>query len=80
MSADEIRLAITASPFQPFVLNLADGRAVPVIGRDFILVSPVGHSVHVYQRDGKLDWINVNLITGMGFDTPVPLTSATGTP
>lgn len=40
MSIEELRNNIVASPFVPFTLNIADGRRIPVVGRDFILVPP----------------------------------------
>jgi len=49
MSVDELRKCIVASPFIPFTLNIADGRRIPVTGRDFILVPPeTGRIVMVY--------------------------------
>jgi hypothetical protein len=66
MSVDELRKCIIASPFQPFTLNIADGRRVPVSGRDFILLPPEkGRTVVVYQRDGNFDLLDSLLITGI---------------
>ena len=77
MNLDELRAAIMATPFQDFVLHLADDRGIPIVGRDFILLSPVGHSATIYQRDGTLDLINTSLITGLKYEAPVPLMSST---
>jgi hypothetical protein len=69
MSIDELRKCIIASPFIPFTLNIADGRRIPVIGRDFILVPPEkGRTVLVYQRDGEIDLLDALLITGVSFE------------
>jgi hypothetical protein len=69
MSVDELRKCIVASPFIPFTLNIADGRRVPVIGRDFILVPPEkGRTVLVYQRNGEFDMLDAMLITGVSFE------------
>ncbi len=70
MTADTIREHITAVPFRPFTLHIADGRAIPVHARDFILVSPLGTFVDVYQRDDRQDVLYTELITGIGFDPP----------
>ena len=70
MSADELRKCIVASPFRPFTLNIADGRRIPVIGREFILVPPEkGRIVLVYQRNGEWDMIDAMLITGVSFES-----------
>ncbi len=69
MSVDELRKCIVASPFRPFTLNIADGRRIPVTGRDFILVPPEkGRTVLVYQRDGEFDMLDALLITGVSFE------------
>lgn len=48
MSAEELRRRVTAVPFRPFVVNVADGRRIPVVGQDFILVSGSGRVVEVH--------------------------------
>ena len=70
MSVDELRKCIVASPFIPFTLNIADGRRIPVIGRDFILVPPErGRIVLVYQRNGELDILDAALIAEISFES-----------
>jgi hypothetical protein len=78
MSSDELKRCITTTPFRPFLLNIADGRRVPVTGRDFILVPPEkGRTVVVYQKDGGFDLLDTMLITGVSFD-PIADTSMAG--
>ena len=70
MSADELRKCIVASPFRPFTLNVADGRRIPVMGRDFILLAPEkGRTLVVYQRDDDFDILDTMLITGVSFES-----------
>jgi hypothetical protein len=70
MSVDELKKCIVASPFRPFVLNIADGRRVSVVGRDFILIPPEkGRTVVVYQKDGDFDLLDSLLITGVSFES-----------
>lgn len=71
MTADEIRRQITAVPFRPFVLHIADGRTIPVHARDFIMVSPQGWIVDVFQPDEGHDILDTSLITGITYQTPV---------
>jgi hypothetical protein len=69
MSADELKKCIMTSPFRPFLLNIADGRRIPVTGRDFILIPPEkGRTVVVYQKDGGFDLLDAMLITGVNYD------------
>ena len=75
MSADELRRHITAVPFRPFTINVADGRRIPVIARDFILMSPSGRVIYVVQRDDSTDYIDYLLITGLCFDPPAPVSA-----
>jgi hypothetical protein len=72
MTADEIRRRITALPFRPFRLHIADGRAIAVHARDFILVSPLGLVVDVFQPNEEHDIIDTALITSISFDPPPP--------
>jgi hypothetical protein len=70
MSADELRKCIVASPFRPFTLNIADGRRIPVSGRDFVLMAPEkGRTVVVYQRNDDFDILDTILITGISFES-----------
>ncbi len=70
MSADELRKHITAIPFFAFHVRTADGRRVPVLGRDFALISPPGRHVYVFQPDGSHDVLDINLIPGVEFGPP----------
>ena len=68
MSPDDIRQAITALPFRPFTLHTADGRTISVHARDFVMVSPRGLTVDVYQPDDRLDMLDTIQITAISFD------------
>ena len=71
MSAEELRRRITASPFRPFAVNVADGRRIPVAGQDFILISASGRVVEVHHPDNALDVLDCLLITGLTFTPEV---------
>ena len=68
MSGEELCKHITAVPFRPFTINMTDGRRIPVFGRDFIMLSPSGRIVDVFQRDNDHDILASMLITGITFD------------
>lgn len=75
MPLDEILRRIVAVPFQSFTIHMADGRQIPVAGRDFIMIPPEkGQFVAVFQKDGALDLLDVILITGLSF-APIADTS-----
>jgi len=69
MAPDDIRQAITAQPFRPFTLHTADGRAILVHARDFILVSPRGLTVLVFQPDDRRDTLDMVQISALSFDS-----------
>lgn len=74
MHTNEIRQHIMAQPFRPFSIHMADGRCIPVIARDFILISPTGRYVNVYQPDETHDILDALFITGVSFapaDSPL---------
>ena len=77
MAPDDIRQVITAMPFRPFTLHMANGRAIPVHSRDLILVSPRGLSVLVFQPDDRRDTLDMVQISTLSFDSPAasPLAS-----
>ena len=77
MTAEELREHIKARPFRPFSIHVADGRAIPVAHHDFILVSPRGRIVDVYQPDDSHNLLDIMLITGISFGpSPAPAPSS----
>jgi hypothetical protein len=62
MTIDKVRDLYTAQPFQPFVIHLADGRAIAVLHRDFIMAAPSGRTLYVSQPDDTLNIIDVLLV------------------
>jgi hypothetical protein len=77
MTADDIRKHIVATPFRPFWIHVADGRQIAVRARDFILVSPQGRLVDIYQPDDAQDILEVFHVTGVSFE-PAPPVAANG--
>jgi hypothetical protein len=71
MIAEEIRTHIRAQPFRPFTMRLANGRQIPVAHRDFVLLSPTGRLVDVYQPDDSHNIIDVFLVLNIDFPAPV---------
>jgi hypothetical protein len=67
MTVEQLRNAYNAQPFRPFSIQLADGRVVPVISREFMMTVPSGRTVVVCQPDDTLNIIDLLLITDLEF-------------
>jgi len=65
MTISEFRNLLGAQPFQAFAIHLADGRSIPVKHREFVLPSPSGRTVIVYQPDDSFDIIDMLLVTSL---------------
>jgi hypothetical protein len=64
MKAETLRRLIEASPFQPFSVNLADGRELKVPHRDFISPSPNYRMLTVWHEDDSCDFVDLMLVIG----------------
>ena len=63
MTGEQIRSLMTATPFQPFRVYMANGKSVDVPHPDFINLSPTGRMLIVYQPDESFEMIDVLLVT-----------------
>jgi hypothetical protein len=63
MTVEQFRNVCNAQPFQPFVIHLADSRAVPVNHREFIMSVPSGRTIFVAQPDDTVNIIDLLLAT-----------------
>jgi hypothetical protein len=73
MTSEQLRSVRDASPFQPFTIHLADGRALRVRHRDFVSLSPSGRIIIVYDADETfsiVDLLLVKELTVEGSPTP----------
>ena len=65
MTIEQLRQFRDSQPFRPFIMHLADGRDVPVNHREFIMSSPSGRTVSVYQPDDTLNVVDLLLVTDL---------------
>ena len=65
MTIDQIRKLSDTTPFQPFLIHLADGRAIPVKSRAFIMAAPSGRTVVVATPDDTFNIIDLLLVTDL---------------
>jgi hypothetical protein len=75
MTVEPIREFLEAQRFRPFVIHPADGRRVPVNHREFVMSSPSGRTLSVYQPDGILNVIDLLLVTDLEIK---PVVNGTG--
>ena len=68
MDSKDFQAMFRTEPFQPFLIHLADGRAIPVRHQEFAIASPTGRSAFVYQPDGSFNIIDVRLVTDLEVD------------
>jgi hypothetical protein len=67
MTIEQLRTLYSSQPFQPFVIHLADGRAVPVHHREFMMTVPSGRTILVAQPDDTVNIIDLLLVTDIEF-------------
>jgi hypothetical protein len=67
MSA-EIRRRLEARPFQPFKLQMTDGKEYPVPTPDHAHVHPSNFHVSVYTDDDLAYYLSVRQIIGLSSD------------
>jgi hypothetical protein len=78
VTADDIRQALRAVPFQPFRLHLVDQRRFEVRHRDFAMLSPKGRSLVFYPilKEGAWEVLDVAMIASIEMISDAP--GATG--
>jgi hypothetical protein len=69
MTIDQLRNFHNAQPFLPFILHLADGRAIPVAHREFMASAPSGRTVTIYQPDDTINVVDLLLVTDLEVKT-----------
>ncbi|MCC7476632.1 MAG: hypothetical protein IT425_14680 [Pirellulales bacterium] len=62
MTIEKIMELYNATPFNPFLIHLADGRAIPVHHREFIATAPSGRTLVVLQPDDSMNIIDLLLV------------------
>lgn len=63
MTIQQLRGAHRATPFRPFTIHMADGRAFHVPHPDFLSMSPTGRTVIVYQEEDEFSILDLLLMT-----------------
>jgi hypothetical protein len=63
MTIQQLRAAHHATPFRPFNIHMADGRAFTVPHPDFLSMSPTGRTVIIYQENEDFSILDLLLMT-----------------
>ena len=66
MTVDQFRKLYDARPFEPFRINLADGRSLTVDHPEFMSFSRSGRTIVVNSKeDDTFEIIDIMLVTGL---------------
>ncbi len=65
MMKERIRELLGATPFVPFVIHTASGKAIQVPHPDFILAASEAPHVIVEEPSGRVHTLNIMLITSL---------------
>jgi hypothetical protein len=63
VTIQQLRDTLHATPFRPFIIHIADGRAIPVRHRDFVSQSPSGRTIIVQYGNDEHSIIDLLLVT-----------------
>jgi hypothetical protein len=65
MTSEKLRELWKAEPFHKFTIHLADGRQIPVLHREFLMISPSGRTAYVSQPDDSMNIVDILLVTDL---------------
>jgi hypothetical protein len=65
MTIEQLGNICDAQPVRHFIIHLADGRAIPVHYREFIMTVPSGRTLFVAQPDDTVNNIDLLLLTDL---------------
>ena len=65
MTVDQLRKMLSARPFRPLALHLADGRKIDVRHPEFLATSPKGRTAIVFYTDDTFEAVDVLMITSI---------------
>jgi hypothetical protein len=73
MTAERIRQFLKRQPFQPFKINMTDGRALEVRHPDFVVLPPGWDTTAIVTfPDYKFEFIYIRNITGIESEGTLP--------
>jgi hypothetical protein len=70
MTSEQLRAAHKSTPFRPFTIRMADGRAFFIPHQDFMLVSPSGRTAVIYNDDDSASIVDLLLMSEIELSPP----------
>ena len=70
MTSNIIRDLLHATPFVPFTVHVAEGKAILVQRPDYATLTQGGRMFFVNAKDDDFEWVDVFLITRVESTTP----------
>lgn len=68
MTVNELRRAMQANPFKPFMIRMADGREYPVPHQDFLLIHPSGRTAIIATiEDDFYEIVDILMIASLHY-------------
>lgn len=68
MTNESIRQALSARPFIPFTIRMADGRAFAVRHPEMLLAPQGARTIVLYLGDERYNMIDLLLVSSLDFD------------
>jgi hypothetical protein len=68
VTTESLHRAMTAMPFRPFTLRLADGQQLHITHPELIAHAPGARIAVVVLSDSQIEWVDLLLAVGMVFD------------
>jgi len=65
MTVERFQQVLSAKPFRPFTIHVADGDKIPVVSPEFVRTSPSGRTVVVFQPDDCMNILDLLLVTNL---------------
>ena len=69
MTIESLHNAVNATPFRPFLIHMADGRAFYVPHRDFVAFKPQGRTALLYHLEDE-GWDVIDLLLAVSIEVP----------
>lgn len=67
MTSIELKNALKAEPFRPFVVHLGSGRSLPVKHPEFVAVHPNNRTAILFVADGGFEIVDILMIQSIEF-------------
>jgi hypothetical protein len=67
MTSTELRNAVRAQPFKPFIIHMGGGRNLLVDHPEIAAIDPNGRTAIIFKRDGGWEVVDILMIQSLEF-------------